>query len=229
MNSQILNSINHQKIDHTPIWLMRQAGRYLPEYREIRAKAGSFLNLCKNPELATIVTLQPLKRFDLDAAILFSDILVVPEAMGMELNFVELPKFKKTAEECTTEVDQWLYLMKNAETCYEIPEEMKKNEVFLEAFSALEQKNWSPEELRKYVEEQEAIGKEDRIREGDEEYAEEYALERAEKAREEGARKEKEFVAINFLKMGLSSEIIAQGTSLSVKEIDALRKKMNLK
>ena len=95
MNSQILNSINHQKIDHTPIWLMRQAGRYLPEYREIRAKAGSFLNLCKNPELATIVTLQPLKRFDLDAAILFSDILVIPEAMGMELNFVENegPKF----------------------------------------------------------------------------------------------------------------------------------------
>ncbi len=95
MSSQILNSINHQKIEHTPIWLMRQAGRYLPEYREIRAKAGSFLNLCKNPELATVVTLQPLKRFNLDAAILFSDILVIPEAMGMELNFVENegPKF----------------------------------------------------------------------------------------------------------------------------------------
>ena len=95
MSSQILNSINHQKIEHTPIWLMRQAGRYLPEYREVRAKAGSFLNLCKNPELATLVTLQPLKRFNLDAAILFSDILVIPEAMGMELNFVENegPKF----------------------------------------------------------------------------------------------------------------------------------------
>ena len=144
----------------------------------------------------------------------------------IELNFVELPKFTKSIEECTTEVDQWLYLMKNAETCYEIPEEMKKNEVFLEAFSALEQKNWSTEELRKYVEEQEAVGKGDRIREGDEEYAEEYALERAAKAREEGARKEKEFVAINFLKMGLSSEIIAQGTSLSIKEIDALHKKL---
>lgn len=95
MNNQILNGINHQKTEYTPIWLMRQAGRYLPEYREVRAKAGSFLNLCKNPELATLVTLQPLKRFNLDAAILFSDILVIPEAMGMELNFVENegPKF----------------------------------------------------------------------------------------------------------------------------------------
>jgi uroporphyrinogen decarboxylase len=95
MISPILSSINHQPTEYTPIWLMRQAGRYLPEYRAVRANAGSFLNLCKNPELATLVTLQPLKRFALDAAILFSDILVIPEAMGMELNFVENegPKF----------------------------------------------------------------------------------------------------------------------------------------
>lgn len=94
-NDIFLRALLKQPVDYTPVWLMRQAGRYLPEYRATRAKAGSFLALCQNPELATEVTLQPLGRFALDAAILFSDILTVPDAMGLGLHFVEGegPKF----------------------------------------------------------------------------------------------------------------------------------------
>ncbi|WP_239324697.1 uroporphyrinogen decarboxylase [Snodgrassella gandavensis] len=94
-NDTFLRALLKQPVDYTPVWLMRQAGRYLPEYRATRAKAGSFLALCHNPELATEVTLQPLERFRLDAAILFSDILTVPDAMGLGLHFVEGegPKF----------------------------------------------------------------------------------------------------------------------------------------
>lgn len=95
--STLFNALSNDSISHTPIWLMRQAGRYLPEYRQIRAKAGSFMELCTNPELACEVTLQPLRRFALDAAILFSDILVIPDAMGLGLSFVENegPKFSQ--------------------------------------------------------------------------------------------------------------------------------------
>ncbi len=86
-NSPILKVLADQMSPQTPIWLMRQAGRYLPEYRDVRAKAGSFLELCFTPALAAEVTLQPIRRFGFDAAILFSDILVVPHALGQKLTF----------------------------------------------------------------------------------------------------------------------------------------------
>jgi uroporphyrinogen decarboxylase len=85
----LLDVLKNRKPSRRPIWVMRQAGRYLPEYRAVRQKAGSFLQLCYNPELACEVTLQPLRRYDFDAAILFSDILVVPHAMGLALDFRE--------------------------------------------------------------------------------------------------------------------------------------------
>lgn len=87
--SLLLRALRKETVERTPVWIMRQAGRYLPEYRKIREQAGSFLNLCKNPELACEVTLQPLRRFPLDAAILFSDILTIPDAMGLGLYFAE--------------------------------------------------------------------------------------------------------------------------------------------
>ncbi|MCE4075074.1 uroporphyrinogen decarboxylase [Stenotrophomonas acidaminiphila] len=94
-NDRFLRALRREPVDCTPVWLMRQAGRYLPEYRATRARAGSFLGMAKNPEVACEVTLQPLQRFDLDAAILFSDILTVPDAMGLGLYFAEGegPKF----------------------------------------------------------------------------------------------------------------------------------------
>lgn len=88
-NNRLLNAIYRQEVDATPVWLMRQAGRYLPEYRAVRRAAKSFMNLCKTPELACEVTLQPLARFNLDAAIIFSDILTIPDAMGLELEVLE--------------------------------------------------------------------------------------------------------------------------------------------
>ena len=97
-NDRLLRALMRQPVDRTPMWIMRQAGRYLPEYREVRKKAGDFMTLCSTPELACEVTIQPLLRYDLDAAILFSDILTVPDAMGLGLYFAEGegPKFKKT-------------------------------------------------------------------------------------------------------------------------------------
>ena len=97
-NDRFLRALLRESVDRTPVWMMRQAGRYLPEYRETRAQAGDFLSLCKNAELACEVTLQPLRRYPLDAAILFSDILTIPDAMGLGLYFEtgEGPRFERT-------------------------------------------------------------------------------------------------------------------------------------
>lgn len=100
-NDTFLRALLREPVDYTPVWLMRQAGRYLPEYNQTRARAGDFLSLCKNPDLATEVTLQPLARFPLDAAILFSDILTIPDAMGLGLYFSqgEGPRFERPLRE----------------------------------------------------------------------------------------------------------------------------------
>ncbi|HQR04073.1 MAG: uroporphyrinogen decarboxylase [Proteobacteria bacterium] len=100
-NDTFLRALLREPVEYTPVWLMRQAGRYLPEYCETRKRAGSFLKLCKTPALACEVTLQPLARFDLDAAILFSDILTVPDAMGLGLYFAdgEGPRFERPLRE----------------------------------------------------------------------------------------------------------------------------------
>ncbi|RME34125.1 MAG: uroporphyrinogen decarboxylase [Gammaproteobacteria bacterium] len=96
-NDRLLKALMRQPVDCTPVWLMRQAGRYLPEYRATRAQAGDFVTLCRTPELACEVTLQPLRRYDLDAAILFSDILTIPDAMGLGLSLDEGigPRFER--------------------------------------------------------------------------------------------------------------------------------------
>ena len=99
-NDRFLRALLRQPIDRTPVWMMRQAGRYLPEYRATRAQAGDFMKLMMNPQLACEVTLQPLDRYPLDAAILFSDILTIPDAMGLGLYFEtgEGPRFAKTVK-----------------------------------------------------------------------------------------------------------------------------------
>lgn len=96
-NDLLIRALLRQPVPRTPVWVMRQAGRYLPEYRAVREKAGDFMSLCTNPELACEVTLQPLRRYRLDAAILFSDILTIPDAMGLGLYFEEGegPKFRR--------------------------------------------------------------------------------------------------------------------------------------
>ena len=100
-NDTFLRALLRQPTPYTPVWIMRQAGRYLPEYNQTRKHAGSFLDLCRNPHLATEVTLQPLARYPLDAAILFSDILTIPDAMGLGLYFTEGegPRFRRPLRE----------------------------------------------------------------------------------------------------------------------------------
>src|SRR5690348_16661100 len=104
VNDTLLRALRREPTPYVPVWLMRQAGRYLPEYGALRARAGSFMALATNPSLAAEVTLQPLARFPLDAAILFSDILTVPDAMGLGLAFAEGegPRFARTTVDETS-------------------------------------------------------------------------------------------------------------------------------
>ena len=106
-NDRYLRALLRQPVDLTPVWMMRQAGRYLPEYKATRAQAGDFMSLCKNAELACEVTLQPLRRYALDAAILFSDILTIPDAMGLGLYFEtgEGPRFSSPIT-CRADVEK---------------------------------------------------------------------------------------------------------------------------
>lgn len=99
-NDLLLRALLREPVERTPVWIMRQAGRYLPEYRAVRAEAGDFMSVCSNPDLACEVTMQPLRRYPLDAAILFSDILTIPDAMGLGLYFVsgEGPKFERPVQ-----------------------------------------------------------------------------------------------------------------------------------
>ena len=99
-NDLLLRVLKGEPVPRTPVWMMRQAGRYLPEYRATREQAGDFMTMCQTPELACEVTLQPLERFRLDAAILFSDILTIPDAMALGLNFIpgEGPTFNHSIE-----------------------------------------------------------------------------------------------------------------------------------
>lgn len=122
--SIFIRSLQKKSVERTPVWMMRQAGRYLPEYRQVRAQAGNFLSLCKNPELACEVTLQPLQRFKLDAAILFSDILTIPDAMGLGLSFLEgegpcfarpVKTFKDIDALPTSVMDELSYVMNAAQ------------------------------------------------------------------------------------------------------------------
>lgn len=118
-NDRFLKALLGEQVDVTPVWMMRQAGRYLPEYRSTRKQAGDFLSLCKNPQLACEVTLQPLRRYAFDAAILFSDILTIPDALGQGLYFSEGegPKFRKVIRSAK-DVEQLLDVNIPAELSY---------------------------------------------------------------------------------------------------------------
>lgn len=123
-NNRLIHALLREPIDRTPVWMMRQAGRYLPEYRAIRERCGDFFTLCQTPELAMEVTLQPLRRFALDAAIIFSDILTVPQAMGCDISLVENQgpvvahpiRTERDLQKLTTDVTEKLFYVRDAIT-----------------------------------------------------------------------------------------------------------------
>lgn len=124
----LLRALNGERLDPPPIWIMRQAGRYLPEYRELRTRAKNFLDFCYSPALATEAVMQPLRRFPLDAAILFSDILVIPDALGRAVSFVEGegPRLKPLVEEETWRFDDPERALQRLSPVYEAVERIKR-------------------------------------------------------------------------------------------------------
>ena len=134
--SNFIETINGIHSSKTPIWLMRQAGRYLPEYREVRKEAGSFLNLCLNPELAKEITLQPIKRFNFDAAIVFSDILTIPMACNRNLRFIEnkgpvLNPIKKPEEILNLKITHYEYLEPIYKTLSLVKKDLTKDKALI--------------------------------------------------------------------------------------------------
>lgn len=126
--AKLLRVLQGERIDPPPVWIMRQAGRYLPEYRELRTRAKSFLDFCYSPALATEAVLQPLRRFPLDAAILFSDILVIPDALGRKVEFVEKegPRLEPLIEEAVWNFDDPIAAIQRLSPVYETVERIKK-------------------------------------------------------------------------------------------------------
>lgn len=127
-NPAFLRALSGERIDPVPVWIMRQAGRYLPEYRELRTRSKSFLDFCYSPALATEAVLQPLRRFPLDAAILFSDILVIPDALGREVRFVEGegPKLSPLIEEEVWRFGDPMKVTQRLSPVYEAVDRIKK-------------------------------------------------------------------------------------------------------
>ena len=128
-NHLLLRAIRKEPVERTPVWIMRQAGRYLPEYIKLKNQAGGFMNLIKNPELACEITLQPLERFNLDSAIIFSDILVITELFGIELEFIEkvgpvLSKTLRTEDDLKKINNDFVLAMTGYQPNYEILENL---------------------------------------------------------------------------------------------------------
>ena len=134
----------------------------------------------------------------------------------MEFHFVELPKFNKSIEECTTDIDKWLYFMKEADSCEQVPAQMKKSKNFTQAFEILNKKNWTNEEFEDYVNELDSLGREDRVAEGNFYYG-----------KDEGMQEKAQAIALESLKEGLSLLTISKITGLAIEDLEALQKKLS--
>jgi predicted transposase/invertase (TIGR01784 family) len=140
----------------------------------------------------------------------------------MEFHFVQLPKFNKSIEECTTDFDKWLYFMKKADACEQVPAQMKKSKDFTQAFEILNKRNWTNEEFKDYVDELDSLGREDRVAEGNFHYGKE-------EGKVEGQLEKAQAIAMELLKLNIALDVIMQSTGLSIEKIEDLEKKYNKK